>query len=532
MASPVYDALDKAWNSTCRVLFCAETAPLSECAEWLSELNPKLAHTVSSLTGNEITYSILDYSEGSKRASLEEVWKLEKPARLSINEIKDIDSIIEAVQDRVYYTGDVILGNSGFIERSSNCKDSYYVLESGVISDSKHVCNSARIKECEFVFGSDGIGASKFLVRGYEGYKLMRCLEAWKSQACSDCYYINGVMDSTDCMFCFNVRSKRHAIGNLELSKDKYFSIKKKLVSELAEGLSEERRLPSLIEIVGKSKSKSYEPMLAELKKLEKIEKPDLSKIESAFGRASGLIFGKKLLGIDSYAPWLKSHVLKMEVGKSIISGKPMLLSDYSNYLIYPKNRLVTRLEAEYIGNSVRLDEKEAEGLSLPNISGGISKVAYMSPEFFFGENVNCVECSTQYQSQNSYRSPGVSFSKNTAYSFWPREADCIFGSSMAFESYNCIHCYYSENLNRCFEVDSSKSCSDSYFLHNCENVRDSMFCFNAKNLTNAIGNAQMKPEEYKRIKSSLVSQMAEELERTKNLKWDIFSIGAVAKRR
>jgi hypothetical protein len=386
------------------------------------------------------------------------------------------------------------------------------------------------IKECEYVFGSDGIGVSKFLVRGHEGYKLTRCLEAWKSQTCSDCYYVNGVTDSADCMFCFNVRSKRHAIGNLELPREKYLPIKQKLLSEIAEMLHKEHRLPSLLEIAGAKRGKSYEPLLKELRQLEKAEKPDLSRIEAAFSNTSKLVMGKRLSRIDDYSAWLKSHVLKMEVGKSIISGKPMLLADYSNYLLYPRNRLVTRLEAEFIGDHIRLDGPDAEKLSFSSISEGISKIAYLSPEFFFGDNINVIECSTQYQSMDSYRSPGVSFSKNTAYSFWPRTADCIFGSSMAFESFYCVHCYYSENLNRCFEVDSSKSCSDSYFLHNCENVRDSMFCFNAKNLNNAIGNAQMPPEQYRKIKSSIVAQLAGELEKKKDLKWDIFNVGAAKK--
>ncbi|MCX6769556.1 MAG: hypothetical protein NT051_02635 [Candidatus Micrarchaeota archaeon] len=420
----------------------------------------------------------------------------------------------------------MVLGNSSFIERSSNCKDSYYVLESGVISDSKYVCNSARIKECEFLFGSDGIGVSKFLVRGYEGYKLTRCLEAWKSQACSDCYYINGVMDSSSCMFCFNVRNKRYAIGNLELPKDKYSSIKERLVSELAEKLSSEHSLPSLVEIAGECKGHGYKQILLELKKLEKIRKPDLSKIESAFSRTSELILGKKLSGIDNYSAWLKSHVLKMEVGESIISNKPMLLADYSNYLLYPRSRLVTLLEAEFIGNSLHLEPGEAEKLSLSSISEGISKIAYLSPEFFFGENINVIECSTQYQSMNSYRSPGVSFSKNTAYSFWPRTSDCIFGSSMAFESYFCMNCYYSEKLNRCFETDSSKSCSDSYYLHNCEDVRSSMFCFNAKNLTYAVGNTVVGKVQFEKTKDMLLEWANEQLSRKKEVPLSIFDVG------
>jgi len=515
-ALSVYAQLDKCWKSTCRVLFGKEIGELKDFQEWLSLNTPPLAHASSSLTGKEITYSITDYCKGSKRASLDEIWKLKKFPPLSLNEIKDIDSLLQAVQERAYYTGNIILGNSNFIERSSNCNDSYYVLDSGVISDSKYVCNSSRAKQSEFLFGSDAIGECKFLVKCYEAYKNVRCLEAWKSQSCADCFYINGVMNSSDCLFCFNVQNKRNAIGNLELSREKYLSLKEKLIPEIAQELSSTHSLPSLAQIVGECKGQSYFPMLKELKALEKIEKPNLSKINSVFENTTQILFAKKLTGIDAYSKWLRSHVLKMEVGKSIISAKPMLLADYSNYLLYPRSRLVTLLEAEFLGNNLHLDEKEISKLSFQNLPQILSKIAYLSPEYFVGHNENVVECSTQYESLNAYRSPGTSFSKNTAYSFWPRNAECIFGSSMAFESFYCINCYYSENLNRCFEADSSKSCSDSYYLHNCENVRNSMFCFNAKNLSYAIGNTVVGEEQFKRQKKCSLNGQTKTLKRKK----------------
>lgn len=522
----MYRGLCKAWKATCKVLFGRELGELGQYQEWLSSLNPRLAHAPSSLTGKDITYFITDYCNGSKRASLEEVWGLKKFPPLSINEIKDMDSLVEAVRERAYYAGNVVLGNSGSIEASSNCKDSHYVLDSGAISDSKYVCSSARMKECEHCFGSDGVGESRFVVRGYEGYRLMRCLEAWKSQTSADCYYVNGLLDCSDCMFCFNVRNKRHAIGNLELPKEKYSSIKAGLVSEMAGQLEKKRSLPSLVEIVGKCRGDGYMQLLPGLGKLEKAAKPDLAKIESIFGNTSEMLLGSRLSGIDNYAGWLRKHVLKMEMGKSIVSGKPMLLADYSNYLLYPRHRLVTMLEAEHMGRCLSLSQEEAGKLSFREISEGISKIAYLSPEFFFGENINVTECSTQYQTMNAYRSPGASFTKNTAYSFWPRKGDCIFGSSMAFECFFCINCYYSENLNRCFEVDSSKSCSDSYYLHNCENVRSSMFCFNAKNLTYAIGNEVVGKEQFGRARQMLLEWANGQLAKKKEIPLSIFDVG------
>jgi hypothetical protein len=84
----------------------------------------------------------------------------------------------------------------------------------------------------------------------------------------------------------------------------------------------------------------------------------------------------------------------------------------------------------------------------------------------------------------------------------------------------------YSSNLTRAFEVDNCSDCSDIYFSHNCENVHDGMFCFNVKNIRNAIGNGALPLEKYKAVKKSLLEQIVSELEKKKNLRWDIYNIG------
>ncbi|HIH19136.1 TPA: hypothetical protein HA225_04100 [Candidatus Micrarchaeota archaeon] len=73
MLSSVYDALNKAWNSTCRVLFGQETAPLSECREWLREYDQKLRTEKSSLSGKDVTFSLDDYSNNARFAAFNEI---------------------------------------------------------------------------------------------------------------------------------------------------------------------------------------------------------------------------------------------------------------------------------------------------------------------------------------------------------------------------------------------------------------------------------------------------------------------------
>jgi hypothetical protein len=101
-----------------------------------------------------------------------------------------------------------------------------------------------------------------------------------------------------------------------------------------------------------------------------------------------------------------------------------------------------------------------------------------------------------------------------------------MFGCDVTFYSSFCIKGYYSSRLTRVLEADCCRDCTDLYFAHNCENVHDSMFCFNTKNLRNAIGNGVLPVEKYKAVKKSLLEQIVSELEKKKDLKWDIYNIG------
>ena len=62
-----------------------------------------------------------------------------------------------------------------------------------------------------------------------------------KADFSSDCFYSHGLSSCMECMFSFNLKSKRYVIGNLSLSKDKYYSLKDKLLAEIRERLKKTR---------------------------------------------------------------------------------------------------------------------------------------------------------------------------------------------------------------------------------------------------------------------------------------------------
>ena len=65
--------LDKAWRSTCRVLFGSEVGPLSDFEGWLKEYLEDLPFGKSSVSGKSLRFSIPDYAPGAKFAAFDEV---------------------------------------------------------------------------------------------------------------------------------------------------------------------------------------------------------------------------------------------------------------------------------------------------------------------------------------------------------------------------------------------------------------------------------------------------------------------------
>ncbi len=523
--SEALKAIEKHWQSTCRVLFRQEIGPIKDYVPWLTELNSPISHRKSSLSGKPVSFAIGEYSEGSKWIGFEEIGFGKKQSALSINEIKDIDSLISALSERFYYAGNVILGNSGFVEQSSNISDSFYMYETGKLADCKYIGYSILGRLCEDCFGGNGIGESAHCIRSYETFRDKRCFELWMSQNCSDCYYCHGLDSCTECMFSFHLKNRRHCIGNLPLEQGKYAALKEKLLAELAEKLKKEKRLPSLAQIASKCTVKS--PPLRR-KPEQAPEEQDKKIIEKAFSSTAQLLFGKPLEGgIDLYAAWLLRHTRRQETHPSAFSGEAVRRVDYSCYFELPKGRLVTLDEARDIGQALAIGEKEAEGLTLADAHEKIGKIAFFAPEYLEGTHMNLIECATSSSSSHCYRAAPVVYSKYCAYCFWPRSTEHAFGCSALLDSEFCINCYQSVKLKRCFEMDSCRDCADSYFCHNCENVQNSLFCFNAKNLKYAIGNAEVGKEKFMQAKKLLLQWINASLSRNRDLQADIYNLGA-----
>ena len=230
--SIAYAEVNRKWKATSCMLLAGEVGELSQYEKWLSELGSPRTLRLDS-KGNEIVLSAPHYAAGARWLSFEDVDFSARFPPLSINELKDIDSVLSAVSGRIAYTGNIVLGSSQFVEGSTGIIDSFYIYKSERSAHCKHMAYGTQATASECMFGSNGFGSTSFCIRIWGLMYSSRCLEASRCERATDCYYSHGLANCSDCMFCFNLKNRRNCIGNLQLTPEKYASLKAKLVSEM-----------------------------------------------------------------------------------------------------------------------------------------------------------------------------------------------------------------------------------------------------------------------------------------------------------
>jgi hypothetical protein len=247
------DEVEKAWKAACRVLLGEEIGSLRDYETYLSRHLEKTRNERSAISGKGVTVFEQNFCRGAMFISndeREEYGRMLAGAKLNVNEVKDMDSIVEAIGERLWYAGNIITGNSQGVEESDACSNSFFVRRSSEIYDSKYVAYSDAMRFGEYVFGSNWIGETRFAIKTYETFKVVRCMEAVRISQSSDCYYVAGVEGCSNCMFSFNQRNRRNLIGNLELERGEYGKLRDKLVGDIRDTLRAKKSVPTIIDLI------------------------------------------------------------------------------------------------------------------------------------------------------------------------------------------------------------------------------------------------------------------------------------------
>jgi len=521
-----YSYSDKHFREACKVILGGEVGSLSELEGWLLALKQRVGSAKSSASGAPLALVSPDYPSGARYLSMGEAFAA-KPVPLDINGIKDIDSLTAAAAERFAYSGNLVFGNSQFVEGSTDINDSFYVYKSARVSGSKAVACSTIVKDSSYLFGCNVASQDEYCMRSHQFTFNTRCFEVNICTSSSDCYYVYDCLGCKDTMFSFGQRNAMHMIGNLALPKDKYLSLKAALLEQMRAELTSKKKLPSFQDIFTEAARvpPAFSPEAKSCaKKFER--KINRAPVQKAWDSACRLVLGQEIGDISLFKEWLLRHNIRVRKVKSALGSGEIPAASYENLKALPDSRYVNIDERLPLMKFMKLTEKEAESLTLSNSGKALSKIAYITPQFYEGTNLNAYACPIVLWSSDCEEVHGCVFMKKSAYSTWARDSEHLFGSAFVFDSSFNIKCYNSFKLKNCFEVDSARSSTGCYYCHNVENCHDALFCSNAKNLRYAVCNKEVGREEFMRVKALLLSRVIGELKEKGACAEDVYSIG------
>ncbi len=215
---------------------------------------------------------------------------------------------------------------------------------------------------------------------------------------------------------------------------------------------------------------------------------------------------GFPMLDIETFQKLFTKDMMLPQKYSCAITNTPIYSSS-----IYGYKKFISRPEVEKRVNQDNFMEEKKEIGSLKDLLSIMQKQA-----LFRGSrslNSELVEESDDiYSSSHIYRSLHLYNCQKMLFCNNNKMCEYLLASSGTGESTFGIHILDSGSISNSFDVSWSGKCANSYFLHSCIDVRDSMFCFHLSSKQYCIGNMQFTEKEYTTLKKLLLKEYFDQL--------------------
>ncbi|MBN2477875.1 hypothetical protein JXB01_01155 [Candidatus Micrarchaeota archaeon] len=236
--------INKAFENTSKNLFGKALFQMEEYSEWIERRIPKAENYKSCLGPNKVPVRdyyffkniprnrIAAYEEFSRAGS----GKIDSFENLSFEDIK------EKLRKIAYFVPDFREGKNRNINNSMVYIDCLNISNS---FDTFGLKNSAFNFSAfgENIFGCYRVVNTKFSIHCYNVTNVLSCFEMDSAKDCFNSMFCHNVENVNDSLFCFNTKSKKYAVGNIEVGKEKYLKVKKMLTEKILSELEKEKFL-------------------------------------------------------------------------------------------------------------------------------------------------------------------------------------------------------------------------------------------------------------------------------------------------
>ncbi len=233
--------IEKTFEITTKMLFGKSFGPIENYSFWLEKRIPKSKKYKSALSDREVLvkdYYFFKEISKEKIAIFEELNQVGQ-RKMNLNDVS-IEEVKKKIGSTAMFVPDFRQGKNINVTNSVVYIDCMNVDNS---FDTFSLKNSAYIFSAfgEGLFGSYRLVNSKFSIHCYNVTNINSCFEIDTAKNCSNSMFCHNVENVHDSIFCFNTKSKRYAVGNIEIGKEKYFEIRKKLCEKIIEGLEKNK---------------------------------------------------------------------------------------------------------------------------------------------------------------------------------------------------------------------------------------------------------------------------------------------------
>ncbi|MEW6529006.1 MAG: hypothetical protein AB1391_03900, partial [Candidatus Micrarchaeota archaeon] len=255
-APPIQDIkpIEEAWKSTCKIVFGKDIGPLQKYERLLSE-RINLVIKIKTIYGNETYTSNMfcyKYISNERIVNFDEAMELAKQhITFEDGEEVSLKSIIKKISPIAFFRTEFAEGsNTNNIETQIpyTATNTYKVVDA---TYAKNCAYDTMALNSEYIFGSYRVLHSKFCIKAHGSVRASNCFDIDCCTNLRNSYFCHNVEGSDNCMFCFNTKSKRYAIGNVEIEREQYMRIKKIVLDEITAKLERDGKLPFDIFNVG-----------------------------------------------------------------------------------------------------------------------------------------------------------------------------------------------------------------------------------------------------------------------------------------
>ncbi len=141
---------------------------------------------------------------------------------------------------------------------------------------------------------------------------------------------------------------------------------------------------------------------------------------------------------------------------------------------------------------------------SMEDILAYWSETNEMAAERYL-DSLNVAESDDVRHSENVYRSQNVESSKNIIFTDGAMNAEYLVASQRSQASNFCIRLEDSGECSNSFSVTWSTKISNSFFIQDCANLQDCMFCSHMNSKRFCIANMQFEEAEYRQYRDMVI---------------------------